>query len=234
VNSLDACLASCIAVPGFGCEAVLWQRVARKCFRKTNMEYSKCRHDANFDMHTRTDTRFLAHPPPPVTSKISPQTCDALLSDPNGMLKQMWNKWGWRQLHDEEPCWGWDDPNAFFDNVINGGSCNEDWYEGSIGWQGFNQDAPGVLGFDDAIGWYCGNLPWGRRLDDDVGRNASDSRAGSAWTEEGHSEQERAHRRRMDDASRLCVDHSRNILMIFGNNVRPRCARSRPSTRALR
>jgi len=158
---------------------------------------------------------FTAKPPPPYSSKLSPATCDVLLSDPAGMLKQMWNRVGWRQLHDEEPCWGWDDPDAFFDNAIAGGSCHSNWYEGSIGWQRFQQDAPGVLGFDDAIGGYCGQLPGGRRLNE----RTNETEALGQWIDEGKTHEERSHRRRLENAAQLCVDHSRNILMIFGSDV---------------
>lgn len=215
VHTVDACLASCIDAPDFSCEGVLWNRDNRHCYRKTNLTYAECMHDPAFDLHARTDTRFIAKPPPPYSSKISPATCDVLLSDPQGMLKQMWNRVGWRQIRGEEPCWGWDDPDAFFDNVIAGTTCNSNWYEGSIGWQQFHSDAPGVLGFDDAIGYYCGGLPWGRRLAEGV--NSSD--AVGQYIEEGHNEAERSHRRNLADAARVCVDRSRNILMLFGNNV---------------
>jgi len=221
VSTIDACLASCVEEAKWGCEGVLWHRTKLQCYRKTNLEYANCAHDVEFDLHARTDVRFLAHPPPPASSKISPETCDALLSDPGGILKQMWNKVGWRQVHDEEPCWGWTDPNAFFDNVLSGGSCNSNWYEGSIGWQRFHSDAPGVLGFDDSIGWYCNNLPFGRRLSSAVNESEADARwmEATRWVEKGHSAEVRRHRRRRLDDARSCVDHSRNILMLFGNNV---------------
>ena len=215
IQTLDACLAACVDVPDWGCEGVLWQRENRHCYRKTNLTYAECQHDNNFDLHARTDIRFIAKPPPPYSSKLSPPTCDALLSDSAGMLKQMWNRIGWRQLHDEEPCWGWEDPNAFFDNVISGTNCNSNWYEGSIGWQRFHSDAPGVLGFDDSIGGYCGGLPYGRRLAE--GMNESD--AIGQYIDEGQTVDERSRRRRLQNAARSCVDKSRNILMIFGDNV---------------
>ena len=215
VNTRAACLASCIDVPNWGCEGVLWSKAEHRCFRKTNLTYANCGHDTAFELHARTDTRFIAHPPPPYSSKVSPATCDALLSDPSGMLKQMWNRVGWRQLHDEEPCWGWDDPDKFFDDVISGANCHSNWYEGSIGWQDFNSDAPGVLGFDDAIGGYCGSLPFGRRLEE--GQNMTDSMF--RWMEEATDAEEIHRRRKLGDAARTCVDRSRNILMLFGNNV---------------
>ena len=151
VNTIDACLAACIEVPDFICEGVIWNPGEKLCYRKANITLAECTRDfGGLELHKRTDTRY-AHPPPPWSSRLSPNTCDALLADPNGMLKQMWNKWGWRQLHNEEPCWGWGGGDDFFDNVISGGSCNSNWYEGSIGWQNFREDAPGVLGFDDAV-----------------------------------------------------------------------------------
>ena len=120
---------------------MLWAKETHRCYRKTNLTYANCGHDPAFELHARTDTRFIAHPPPPYSSKLSPATCDVLLSDPAGMLKQMWNRVGWRQLRDEEPCWGWDDPDKFFDDVISGATCQSNWYEGSIGWQQFHSDA---------------------------------------------------------------------------------------------
>ena len=215
VTTVASCLASCIDVDDWFCEGVLWNRNQKNCYRKTNLTLSECHHDPAFDLHYRTDLRFLNSPPPPYSSELSPATCDALLSDPGGMLKQMWNRVGWRQLGEDEPCWGWDsDADEFFDNVLSGGSCQSNWYEGSIGWQRFHSDAPGVLGFDDAIGNYCGGLPWRRRLD-----SSNESEAVGRWIEEGRGEHERSHRRRLADSARMCVDRSRNILMLFGDDV---------------
>ena len=216
VTTVASCLASCIDVDDWFCEGVLWNREQKNCYRKTNLTLSECHHDAAFDLHYRTDLRFVNSPPPPYTSKLSPGTCDALLSDPGGILKQMWNRIGWRQLHEDEPCWGWDtDADDFFDNVLSGGSCDSNWYQGSIGRQRFHADAPGVLGFDDAIGNYCGGLPWRRLLDS----SSNESEAVGRWIEEGRGEHERSHRRRLGDAARMCVERSRNILMLFGDDV---------------
>ena len=233
VASVDECLASCISVADFGCEGVLWHKQQQLCFRKTNLRYSECRHDNAMDLHARTDVRFLAHPPPPSSSRLSPTTCDVLLSDPTGMLRQMWSRVGWRQVHTSEPCWRWAGADAFFDGALQGTSCSSNWYEGSIGRQQFANDAPAVLGFDDAIGQYCRGLPQsGRRLEgastdasdlfSDTGREGDDEdvtgldKVGESG--DGHQHHEAHRRRRLDDA-RLCAEHSRNILMLFGGNV---------------
>lgn len=138
-------------------------------------------------------------------SRLSPKTCDALLRDPNGIFRQMWNRQGWRQLHDEEPCWGWQERERrnFFSETLRGSHCHSDWYEGSIGWQNFHSDAPGVLGFDDAIDHYCASLNnRGRRLDEPVSNETAAQR-----------------RRRRLESSWVCTHNSRNILMLFGNNI---------------
>ena len=127
----------------------------------------------------------------------------------------------------------------YFDNVINGGSCASNWYEGCGTVHGdkihFDQDAPGVLGFDDSIAWYCGSQQGGRRLDEEdekrlpeavaaiAGRLGSkannESVAATQWIEEAPTEHERHHRRRLGEAARACVQANRNILMLFGGNV---------------
>ena len=216
-HTLDLCYASCISVPDWGCQGVIWDKKTMRCYRKTNITLSECSRDDSLDLHIRTDMAFRS-PPPPWSSKLSPDTCDTLLSDPNGMLKQMWNRWGWAQLHDEEPCWGWDGGHAFFDNAIAGGSCDSDWYEGSIGRQTYHGDTPGVLGFDDSIGEYCGGLR-GRRLEEDWDGSAGVVVSNGSAPGQQHADYEFTHRRRLDNAARLCIKGGRNILMLFGNNV---------------
>lgn len=115
------------------------------------------------------------YPPlPPYTNHLSPAKCEALFREKDGMLTQMWNKKGWRQVRKEEPCWNWGGANPFFDNALSGGSCNSNWFEGS--YQGvsadrFTEDAIAVLGFDDSIERYCNSLyNWnGRRIDETNG-----------------------------------------------------------------
>ena len=155
-------------------------------------------------------------PPPPPPNRepelvgLNTKQCDALLRDEHGIFRQMWNKNGWRQVRDEEPCWGrqlWQQ-QQFFANVISGGSCNTDWYEGSIGWQNLPNDSPGVLGFDDSIDGYCQGLNNqmrnGRRMEEQMPESVNTTltqgrrRLGSAW---------------------LCTKNSRNILMLFASNV---------------
>ena len=217
VKTLDACFAACIEVPNWGCEGVIFDKKGERCYRKVNITPSKCSRDDGMDLHVRTDVVFRS-PPPPWSSRLSPDTCDALLSDKNGMLKQMWNKWGWAQLHDEEPCWGWGGDDAFFNNAISGATCNSNWYEGSIGWQKYHGDTPGVLGFDDSIGSYCGGL---RRLEASDNMEVDDSGlpAGSDGQYKNLSSYNAAHRRRLDNAAQRCVQGGRNILMLFGSNV---------------
>jgi len=153
-----------------------------------------------------------APPLPPYDNRLSPGKCEALFREKDGMLTQMWNKKGWRQVRNEEPCWNWGGAAQFFDATLRGDTCNSNWFEGS--YQGvsaskFTGDAIAVLGFDDSIEWYCNSLyNWnGRRIDE---RN-------STIVERNVSRAEGARRRL--EATRQCADNNRNILALFGQNV---------------
>ena len=124
-----------------------------------------------------------------------------------------------------DACWGSDDGKSFFDGVLSGASCNNNWYEGSIEWQQYDSrtDYPGLLGFDDSIAWYCQNH--GRRLDAtrlppdaDLHRDAlaNETHAGGRGNAQSSAE-----RRRLDSNgdARNCIASHNNILMLFSNNV---------------
>ena len=109
-------------------------------------------------------------PPPPLRTagRLSPEVCENLFASPKSILRSMWARDGWTLLRrgNAEPCWGsYDNGRRFWDGVLRGDSCNSNWYEGSIGWQSYDGDYPGVLGFDNEIASYCGRLSgaWGRR-----------------------------------------------------------------------
>ena len=124
----------------------------------------------------------------------------------------MWARDGWTLLRrgNAEPCWGsYDNGRRFWDGVLRGDSCNSNWYEGSIGWQSYDGDYPGVLGFDNEIASYCGRLSgaWGRRRRLDANASIDDNKNYS--------------RRRLDSLgdARNCIASHHNILMLFGGNV---------------
>lgn len=143
----------------------------------------------------------------------------------------MWNRLGWRTLRHSQggPCWG-DDGAAsrFWDEAIKGTHCSEDWYEGSIGTPShYDADSPGLLGFDNSIDWFCGELARGRHpgFDGDViGRRLGGTGTGGVRGEGNMSAHERASqwnatRRRRLDSARVCTRNSVNILMLFASNV---------------
>jgi len=73
----------------------------------------------------------------------------------------------------------------------------------------FQDDAPGVLGFDDSIEWYCGSQVHdnGRQL---ALRVLSNGTGGTVEDEK---------RRRLADGAQSCAWVHRNVLFLFGNNV---------------
>jgi len=117
------------------------------------------------------------------------------------------------QLHGGEPCWGRNDGGrSYFENVLMGTSCDNNWYEGFMGWQEWNGDAPAVLGFDSSIDGYCRGLQ-GRR------RRLARGNATTGNAADGDDATTMSNRRRRLNAAWLCHEVNRNILMLFGTNV---------------
>lgn len=115
------------------------------------------------------------HPQPPPdqgaldTPFLNLEKCNALLSNPDSRLHQLWGDAGWEsRLRGEPGCWG-DDPSSFFRNALNGESCERNWYEGNQGplgfgnggpskdwvWPHFTRAAPALFGFDENIDGWC-------------------------------------------------------------------------------
>ena len=98
--------------------------------------------------------------------------CRAFLGDPNHQFRKLWSPTGWiARNRGDEACWGrqnWEIDN-YFRSVIQGHKCSMNWYTGNSGELGkpdggptkqktdphFTQSAPAVLGFDEAIDYYC-------------------------------------------------------------------------------
>ena len=88
--------------------------------------------------------------------------CDALLRDRQSILSRMWSRTGWVILHNGTegggPCWGSGEGRSFFDGLQDTtearSACGEtNWYGRKI--PHFTSNAPGLLGFDDAIKHHC-------------------------------------------------------------------------------
>ena len=89
--------------------------------------------------------------------------CDALLGNRQSILSRMWSKTGWVVLHDGTegggPCWGsGGERRSFFESLQDGAesrsACRQtNWYGRKI--PRFTANAPGLLGFDDAIKHHC-------------------------------------------------------------------------------
>lgn len=106
------------------------------------------------------------------------------MRDPSSRLRMTWGAEAWRLRHPgTAACW--DLPrngggDAFFDNAEAGSTCARNWYEGSPGLVGmwgpndddgdprFTEAAPALLGFDDAIDFYIGNMDGGGLLHADA------------------------------------------------------------------
>ena len=168
----------------------------------------------------------LHSPRPPPLRGLDAATCEALFTQEHGSFRMMWNQVGWRTLRHREggPCWGDDGASSkFWDEAIKGTHCGEDWYQGSIGTPSrYEHDSPGLLGFDNSIDWFCGELARGRHPGIDPGQRRLDDVAGDDHRSdrgESNVSSGSATRRRRLDSARLCAQNSINILMLFAQNV---------------
>ena len=105
------------------------------------------------------------------TGKLSQPLCTAMLSDRTHVFHRMWGKWAYSTGIGQTQCWdvkrdNFDeaqDSSAFWDSLLTGSECNMNWQEGHQSWLGAEDsrpdfdgdDAPGLLGFDPNIDWYC-------------------------------------------------------------------------------
>lgn len=122
---------------------MLWKRLTGECFRKASVVVDQCHSDLGFDLYLRQDLtppgpQPAPPPPAPFDTQLSPALCDALLQQPNGILRRMWSKTGWRRIDarlGQPPCWGSDEASVqrYFDGALSGSSCDLDWYEGYDG-----------------------------------------------------------------------------------------------------
>ena len=98
--------------------------------------------------------------------------CHGMLRDPTHLFRRMWAAEAWaKQTPDQPKCWGKsrDQRGAvvqpegkYFSDILDGGICESNWYEGNgggIGKEGhpplFKKDANALLGFDETIDDYC-------------------------------------------------------------------------------
>ena len=140
---------------------------------------------------------------PPAYSLTS-NKCHALMSDPTSKFWTLWGSKAWEKLpNGENGCWtGGGD---FFENVLGGGQCDTNWYEGAKGNLGrpemrppFTAEAPALLGFDESIYAFCSTL---------VGQPTNFIKAnGLDFNEE---------------LAQRCVDANINILRIISSTRKP-------------
>lgn len=151
----------------------------------------------------------LPPPPPSPPGTIMPHAnvghCAASLRDPSHVFRRMWAANPWENIRPgRDKCWERERDHksrrqsayTFFGATVNGDYCATNWYEGNWGVLGqpdslpsFEDDAFGLLGFDESIDDYC----------DDALRRKSIKSA--------------------DDHAGRCVDASLNILSLYGNRV---------------
>ena len=138
VQTLVACLRSCIDVPGYACDAIIWIDYDTKCYRKKHIDLPKCTSYSQTDLYLRTDTYLPLPPaipspprppptppvlppsqppppgqppatPPPVQPMGSHDVCVGLWKDPRSRFHDLWGQEGWRVRGEGNPsCWGGD------------------------------------------------------------------------------------------------------------------------------
>jgi len=138
VQTLVACLRSCIDVPGYACDAIIWIYYDTKCYRKKHIDLPKCTSYSQTDLYLRTDTYLPLPPaipspprppptppvlppsqppppgqppatPPPVQPMGSHDVCVGLWKDPRSRFHDLWGQEGWRVRGEGNPsCWGGD------------------------------------------------------------------------------------------------------------------------------
>jgi hypothetical protein len=140
---------------------------------------------------------------PPAFSLTS-NKCHALMSDATSKFWTLWGNKAWEKLpNGENGCWT--DGGDFFENVLGGGQCDTNWYEGAKGNLGrsemrppFTAEAPALLGFDESIYAFCSTL---------VGQPTNFIKAdGLDFNEE---------------LAQRCVDANINILRIISSTRKP-------------
>ena len=151
-------------------------------------------------------------------SRLSVCRCDALLDDPASILSRMWSKTGWVVLHNGTegggPCWDAADGRAYFDSLRDSfdasGVCREtNWYGRKM--PRFTDNAPALLGFDDAIKHHCLTINRARARNARGGTTARELSEASARGNRG-TVIDGPHGRRLGRAEQECPVANRNIL----------------------
>lgn len=93
---------------------------------------------------------------------------DALLEDTTAKFWAMWGQ-AYRINRGGDSCWNWQGGGAssFFDDALEGRTCDRNWLEGALGGHEdrlFQKPSPALLGFDESIVELCSALlgvdPW--------------------------------------------------------------------------
>ena len=144
VDSLIACLRSCVNFPNYGCEAVEWEYRQRKCFRKANIFLVHCEHGPGVTLHlyVRTDVKPPSPPTPPALppappalpiTRLSHSVCQELWQNKSSRFHDLWSEAGWKVRKPGEPgCWG-GDGSQYWDDAWWGRACSRNWYTGTPG-----------------------------------------------------------------------------------------------------
>jgi len=174
IGTLVACQAACESAPE--CEGVVVAREGGQCYRKMALRVEQCAND--YDRAT-TDMYAISRGLPPSPPKLPPPPrapaamtavramFDGWWDDPTD---RFWSMWGGAYEHrfpGTEACWDWDGDPHFWENTLEGTSCERNWLAGAVGSMNdrpFYPDSPALLGFDESINEFCagqiGVDPW--------------------------------------------------------------------------
>ena len=223
VQTLDACLRSCTAVPAYGCDGVLWKSDDSTCYRKRNIVVPDCssysNFDRDFDLYVRTD-EYLPLPPyppsppalppslpwppasPPPDTLLRHDKCVALWENPHSRFHDLWGMQGWKVRSKANPaCWGKTGGAKYFDDAWWGRACEtRNWYTGTPGELG---DSKRLGPADDSVHPHFHKLAPALLGFDESIDNYCASHGGQDWM--GHSE--------------ACVHANVNILSLYGKKV---------------
>jgi len=133
---------------------VLWKASTHQCFRKANIDPSRCSSDPNFVLYLRTDPN---RPPaaPRAAASMTSAKCSAMMRDRNHKFYGIWAAQGWSfRQRGEAACWG--DGN-WFGWVAAASNCQQNW--------GNNLNAPTVFGFSESMAAYCNSRGGGNNGD---------------------------------------------------------------------
>ena len=113
--------------------AVLYHEASGACYRKTNVQISRCSQDRGLNLYMRLDLPPM--PPPSPRRPGQPHfgnalKCDEMIADTGGKFYTLWSDRSFRKTDvGDGTCWGWnhDDVARFFDDADAGTRCDRNW-----------------------------------------------------------------------------------------------------------